>query len=317
MIAVDRLKALHIFADSSVAALSRLAEDMIEKTYAKGQLILKEGESSGSLFLIASGSVAVQKRLDKEGDRTKAVARLEAEEFFGEMAFLENQPHSANVVAIEDATLFVLPRASLDRLIDKDAKLALEQVLTLLSGVSSRLRRTTKELVTVFEVSRLLGFPLGFEEMIRQILKEVAEAMGGNVSIGFYRWNMFNDEYGLLQSTGNADMLPEVLEATSPLIKMMDGDFESVADMSNPPRHFKPLSVSKGHVLLAKSDMQKNKEGFFMAYHPQSRYFDPGKRQLLETVAAVLAPALATARTRDEEFARRRMEQNRQQRTSL
>ena len=43
MIDALRLKALHLFSEVDSALLERLAQTMLEKTFSKGEVIIKEG----------------------------------------------------------------------------------------------------------------------------------------------------------------------------------------------------------------------------------------------------------------------------------
>ncbi len=307
MIPLEKLDSLHFLSGASPAALNRLAQEMISMTYAKGDVVIEEGSLSGSLFLIAKGSVSVQKKLDEE--RTKTVAKLGPEEFFGEMSFLENKPHSARIVAEEDTEVLTLPRESLDDVIKKDPKLALEQILTLLSGVSSRLRSTTRELVTVFEVSRLMGASMPLEEVIPQIVKQLQNDLSPVVTVAFYRWNPFNDEFKLGTVEGPASGIFSTANTLDvPSVKRPERAFFNIEDISSSSGVVIPFPFNSGHLILAHSAMEGTRDGLFVFYNEAPRSFTPGQRQLMETIAAVLAPALATARTREEELSRQRLE---------
>lgn len=303
MIDVQQLRMLKIFKETTDATLQKLARDMSEKVYLKGDVILKEGEKTGTLYLVASGSVSVQKAL--EGGRTKGVARLETEDFFGEMAFIEDQAHSATIVADEDARIYLLPRANLK-------ELALDQVLALLSGISGRLRRTTRELVSVFETARLVGQSESLAELAPGLLGQLRADLGSSVSAAFYRWNPFNDEYMLIESQGpDASQFPPVVESQSDLMLNLDqSSLFSAADIARSGRKIGPLSFKAGHLVLSRIDMLSTREGLFIYYAPEIGSFDSGERQMMETISAVLAPAIESARGREEDAARRRLEQS-------
>jgi CRP-like cAMP-binding protein len=312
MVPLDRLKKLKIFKEALPASLERLSKDMVEKTYASGDIVLKEGEASGALYLILSGSVAVQKKV--EGDQSKVVARLEAEEFFGEMSFLENQPHSATIVAQEETTIFLLPRTALNELIQKDATVALDQVLTLLSGVSARLRRTTRELVGVFETARYVGQSLSVEDLMEKIIGRLRSDLGEAVSGAFYRWNLYNDEYALIRSQGPAgtSFVPEIESRSALLAKLPESELMVVPDLAKHPQPVSPFSFSKGVLVASRIDMRGRRQGLLIFYSEEPRVFDSGEKQMIETISAVLAPALETACAREEEAARVKLEQNKQ-----
>jgi LmbE family N-acetylglucosaminyl deacetylase len=74
--------------------------------YPEGFSILEQGELGASLYLILSGAVEVVQE-ERAGAR-RAVRRLAAGEFFGELAVAHGRPRSASVVATEAVTCLVL-----------------------------------------------------------------------------------------------------------------------------------------------------------------------------------------------------------------
>jgi CRP-like cAMP-binding protein len=279
---------------------------MEEKTFSAGDTVIREGDKSGSLFLIAQGQVTVE-------THAKVVARLDAEEFFGEMAFLGNEPHSANVLAAEKTTVYVLPRSAVDALIKREPAAAIDQVTALFAVVSGRLRRTTEELVTVFDVARLIGGTSAFDQLLRDVLTRVGGPLGKDTSAAFYRWNPFNDEYGLVAAIGSEQhTFPVALETSAAVIKQSPGLFENIPDVAKAGRALAPFSFKSGHLILARVDAGKSREGLFVYYNGAPTAFDAGKRQLVETVSAVMAPALESARAREEADARERLARSKQ-----
>ena len=70
---------------------------LVEKTFNKSEVIVKEGEVGKSFFRLLEGSAYVYADYDKKEPLRLGV--LEAGEFFGEMSILEAYPRSATVVA--------------------------------------------------------------------------------------------------------------------------------------------------------------------------------------------------------------------------
>ncbi|MDB4967765.1 MAG: Potassium efflux system KefA protein [Myxococcales bacterium] len=89
--------------------------------YGAGEVIIKAGDAGDSLFVIRSGSVGV--RISGDG-LEKEVATLGEGEFFGEMSLLTGEPRRATVVAKSDAECYVIKRASFQRILQENARLA-------------------------------------------------------------------------------------------------------------------------------------------------------------------------------------------------
>lgn len=83
----------------------RIAESLLEITFAAGETIIRQGQQGDSMFFIERGRVRVV--LEKDGAETQ-VATLEAGQYVGEMALLTGEKRSATIVAITDVHAYVL-----------------------------------------------------------------------------------------------------------------------------------------------------------------------------------------------------------------
>jgi len=94
----------------------QVSEGLHRRAVAAGAIVVSEGETGGSLFLIASGSVRV---LVVGGHgRPLEIRRLDAGDFFGEVSALSGLPRSATVVAVADCELLEVDRWALERLVE-------------------------------------------------------------------------------------------------------------------------------------------------------------------------------------------------------
>jgi len=95
----------------------------------KGQIIIHEGEFGQQAYLIQSGQVCVF--ITKEGEEVE-LARLDAGQIVGEMAFIFDGPRTASVRATMDSNLIVIGRQQFhDKLKESDPTVrALVQMLS-------------------------------------------------------------------------------------------------------------------------------------------------------------------------------------------
>ena len=104
-----------LFADLPHDLLRRVADGLHRRTVRAGGIVVSEGDTGDSLFLIASGSVRI---LVVGGHgRPLEIRRLDAGDFFGEVAALSGRPRSATVVATTDCDLLELDHWALERLV--------------------------------------------------------------------------------------------------------------------------------------------------------------------------------------------------------
>ena len=94
---VSAVKSLDFFREFSDTEVFEVIEVATWENYSPGQLILGEGDESGTFFVIASGQGAVT----KGGTR---IGTIEKGDCFGEMGYLSGQVRSASVTA-EEAVL--------------------------------------------------------------------------------------------------------------------------------------------------------------------------------------------------------------------
>ena len=120
----------------------------ITKSYKKGDVIVKEGESGKEMFIIQSGSVDVVR---EDGDKKIIFNTLERGDFFGEMALLEQAPRSATVIAREDTQLMVLNIGNFLTKIRRDPTFA----FNIMQRMSKRIRILGDKLLSQTDAQKL------------------------------------------------------------------------------------------------------------------------------------------------------------------
>jgi CRP-like cAMP-binding protein len=101
--------------------LDKLVASLKPMRVFKGYEIIKRGQAGDAFYLIASGRVSVW--VDKGSYRAKA-AELRADDYFGEMALISNEPRSATVMAEGLTELFALQKSDFERILMKNSAIA-------------------------------------------------------------------------------------------------------------------------------------------------------------------------------------------------
>lgn len=96
---------------AELETVSRLADEI---DVPAGKVLMREGETGHEMFVIATGSVIVER-----GGRE--VVRLGPGDVVGEMALLSEGPRTATVTAAEPTTAFVLAHREFHSLMDASA----------------------------------------------------------------------------------------------------------------------------------------------------------------------------------------------------
>ena len=99
----------------------KLVESAIPEQFEKGQVILREGDTGESFYVLASGKIDVS----AEGlDGEKHLASLGVGAVFGEIAALNTEPRSATVTATEDSTAVRFDRSKIIGLLEEYPKMS-------------------------------------------------------------------------------------------------------------------------------------------------------------------------------------------------
>jgi len=113
---------------------------MVRQDLVRGEMLVAQGGTSDSLFMVLHGALAVRRTGDIE-----PIAELRAGELVGEIGFFANVPRTADVIAIRDTSVLVLTRAAYQSLAE-DAPAIVEALLAALA------RRFAKETARITPV---------------------------------------------------------------------------------------------------------------------------------------------------------------------
>lgn len=93
--------------DALIAVLGR-------RSFAAGETLIREGAPGDCFYILASGTVVVSKRVGGQDERR---ATLDAGNFFGEIALLNDVPRTASVTGAEPGEVYVLARDDFRRVL--------------------------------------------------------------------------------------------------------------------------------------------------------------------------------------------------------
>ena len=134
------LKSVPLFEGLSLDDLLSVDGALGQEEFLNGETIVHQGETGATLFLLARGKASV--RLGSDAD-SKEVAQIMPGDFFGEMSLFDDQPRSATVVAIGDATLLTLERDRFSTLVQQRP----DVLSHICKMFGSRLRETNRRLL--------------------------------------------------------------------------------------------------------------------------------------------------------------------------
>lgn len=105
---ISFLKNVAPFKSLSVESLEKFAGRFQIRTYRHRDLIIREGETTGELYVISTGKVRIL-TMNPSGDES-CLRVLSSRDIFGELSACDGAPRSASVQALGPCTLLVMPQ---------------------------------------------------------------------------------------------------------------------------------------------------------------------------------------------------------------
>ncbi|KTD51920.1 cyclic nucleotide-binding protein [Legionella quinlivanii] len=140
---VKLLESSSLFSALNKRILWRIADLAQEKTYLKGDYLVREGETAQYCFIIVSGKVEVFREMNLPDKLF--IATLGAGEILGELAIIDGLPRSASAIALELTKTLAISAWDFKAQIQAYPEIALQ----LLPVIARRLRDVQNQLTTM------------------------------------------------------------------------------------------------------------------------------------------------------------------------
>lgn len=172
---------------------------VVEKSFYKGEVIVKEGDIGDSFFRLIEGKASVYADWDKKDQEPFRIALLETGEYFGEMAIIEAYPRNATIVAVGNVRVIEIPKDDLTTYFRENP----DQILVLMKHLGNRIKAMTND----YNEAKVL-------------LKEVRDAEASKKKSLFSRIKKHVDMYESIKDT----------IAPPPGAEVIAGVFENITD---------------------------------------------------------------------------------------
>jgi len=147
--AVERLATMPLFTGLPQDVLQAIGERLLLRHVPAGALVFAEGAPGDALYIIDNGQVEI---VSDSRSGSFVLARLGADEFFGEMALLSGRPRSSAARTANHTNLWVLYRSDFDDLVNRYPTISL--------AMSKILSQRLEEMDRRFTESHLRGLKL-------------------------------------------------------------------------------------------------------------------------------------------------------------
>jgi CRP/FNR family transcriptional regulator, cyclic AMP receptor protein len=176
VIAGEALRRCPLFSRVDDATLAHCTESLRSRRYRRNETIFHQGDPGDSLYVIESGAVKIVLP-DPEGEEGAIIATLGPGDFFGELALLDGEEHSATAMALEPTDALVLRRDAFDRLVDEEPDLR----RALFAGLVGELRRLTNHVGEL----HFLNLPGRLARRIVRMAREADPAATGEIRLSW------------------------------------------------------------------------------------------------------------------------------------
>lgn len=99
-----------------------LADGSIEQYFGKNEIVIRQGDPTGYLYVILEGQVAVS--TTNSNRQTVSVATLSRGDFFGEIALFSSRTSAFTIQALKDLKVITIFPDEVLQLVEKNPKLA-------------------------------------------------------------------------------------------------------------------------------------------------------------------------------------------------
>ena len=180
---IDFLRLVPYFTNLSEEEITPIDKALVERSFARGQLVFLEGEPCQGLYLVRSGQVRIFKSSPEGREMVMLIAR--ARDSFNDASAFDGGPNPVSAAALEPSTVYIIPRQTLVSLLA-----GCPAALIIINGLATRLRHLTMVVedlsfrsVTSRLAKLLLGLAVaeGKSSPIPRLTQDEMAAMVGSV----------------------------------------------------------------------------------------------------------------------------------------
>ena len=142
---VELLKKIEIFDDLTSYEAAKAGKLLKNRDFKKEDYIVRTGEEGDSIFIVKKGAVRVVAA--DSGGTEEMLALLGEGDHFGEIALIDKQPRSADVIANEDAEMLEMKKDDLENLLCHDNVMAVKIYRAFAVALCTRLREANENLL--------------------------------------------------------------------------------------------------------------------------------------------------------------------------
>ncbi len=149
----DILRKISLFKHMSDSEIDVLTNQLTEKTFEEGEVIVQEKNNGREMYIIVEGEVQV---LLQREDTLLVLAKLSPGGFVGDMSLLTDLPRSATVKTLTKAKMLVFKKDTLDSIMIKFPATAAKFLKALSEELCERIQNANENVETLFLINKAI-----------------------------------------------------------------------------------------------------------------------------------------------------------------
>ena len=137
---LELIRRVPLFSMLTVAQGEAVAAAVVKRRFKRGEAIVEQGKQSNALSIILTGRARVI-ATDPRG-REVILAKMRPGDYVGEMSLIDNEPHSATVMAEIQTDALILGRLEFARCLPENGSMA----YSVMKGLVMRLRQADRKI---------------------------------------------------------------------------------------------------------------------------------------------------------------------------
>jgi len=162
------LKVVPIFSDINENALQLILAKSRSLNFRKGSILMTEGETGESLYLILSGKVKIFVSDENGSELTLFIEGPGS--YIGEISLLDDAPRTASAITLEKTEVISISKSAFIEVITQNPEIA----FNIIKALTQKLRRTTESI-------RSLALKNVYQRLVLKLLELAEEEDGDKV----------------------------------------------------------------------------------------------------------------------------------------
>lgn len=141
---IELMQTLPAFDGLTLKELVTIERSLHVRNYSSGEKIFGEDMPGAGMYIIREGEVVITKKIDD--DKEVQLAVITKNNFFGEMALIDESPRSASAIAQKDTVLLAFCQPDLENLKDRNPPVAAKIITNIARLICKRLVKANENL---------------------------------------------------------------------------------------------------------------------------------------------------------------------------